>query len=77
MEGFLQYLLDRFKERSTWAGLLALLGSLGIALNPEQTEAIIALGLAVIGVISVFIKERNVDEKRIIEVLKDKEENQK
>jgi hypothetical protein len=48
------YLLERGKEASTWRGIVALLTAVGISLSPEQGEAIIALGLAVIGAIGVF-----------------------
>jgi hypothetical protein len=48
------YLLERGKEASTWRGIVALLTAVGITLSPEQVEAIIALGLAVIGAIGVF-----------------------
>ena len=53
-----QYLLERGKEASTWRGLIALLTAIGVALTPEQGEAIIALGLAVIGAIGVFTADK-------------------
>jgi hypothetical protein len=52
------YLLERGKEASTWRGLVALLTAVGVTLSPEQGEAVIALGLAVIGAIGVFFADK-------------------
>jgi len=52
------YLLERGKEASTWRGLVALLTAVGVTLSPEQGEAVIALGLAVIGAIGVFFSDK-------------------
>lgn len=53
-----EFILARGKEASTWRGLAALVTALGIALSPEQIEAIVALGLAVIGAIGVFFADK-------------------
>ncbi len=54
-----KYLISRLKEGSTWRGLIMLLTAAGIwKLNPDQTEAIIAAGIALSGVIGVFWPER-------------------
>ena len=50
----LDFILARGKEASTWRGLVALVTAAGVAVSPELTEAIVALGLAVIGVLGVF-----------------------
>lgn len=52
------FILARGKESSTWRGIVALLTAAGIALSPEQGEAIVALGLAVIGAIGVFTADK-------------------
>lgn len=52
------YLLERGKEASTWRGLVAIVTAAGITLSPEQGEAIVALGLAVIGIIGVFFADK-------------------
>jgi hypothetical protein len=52
------FILARGKESSTWRGAVALLTALGVTLSPEQAEAIIALGLAVIGAIGVFTADK-------------------
>lgn len=52
------FLLARGKEASTWRGLVALLTAVGLTLSPEQGEAIVALGLSVIGALGVFTKDK-------------------
>lgn len=56
----LKFITDRLKERSTWAGLTALLAAVGLALTPEQAEAIVAAGLALGGAIFAFTKDKDV-----------------
>jgi hypothetical protein len=45
----LRYLLDRIREKSTWAGLGTLLAGVGIAINPALWQEISAVGVAVAG----------------------------
>lgn len=48
----------RLAEPSTWAGIVALVtGVLGVTLENDQREAIIAVGVALVGALSVFIRE--------------------
>ena len=54
----LQFILERGKEASTWRGLVAIVTAAGISLSPELAEAIVALGLAVIGIFGVFTKDK-------------------
>lgn len=49
------YLLDRAREASTWRGVVLLLTSFGVALSPEQGEAIIAAGIAIAGAIGALL----------------------
>ncbi len=44
-------------QQSTWKGLLGLGTAVGITLNPEQSAAITAAGIALISVINVFRNE--------------------
>jgi len=53
----LDFILNRGREASTWRGILALITAAGVAISPEQTEAIVALGLAAIGALGVFTKD--------------------
>ena len=43
-----------FKEPSTWQGLITLLTLAGLALGPEQREAIVSAGVALYAVLDVF-----------------------
>jgi hypothetical protein len=52
----MQYLFDRLKERSTWLGLIALATSFGVAVSPEQAEAIAVAGTSFAGLIAVFTR---------------------
>ena len=56
----MNWLLDRLKEESSWRGIVLLVTALGVKLDPERGEAIIALGLAVVGLINVLRKEPTV-----------------
>lgn len=51
------YVLNRLREPSTWRGFLALLTAVGVTLNPEQQTAVIALGMALIGAVGVFLPD--------------------
>jgi hypothetical protein len=53
MKAVIAYLVGRLAEASTWRGLVALATAAGVAISPELAEAIIAAGLAGIGVIGV------------------------
>jgi len=52
------YLIERGVEPSSWRGLVWLLSAFGIVLSPEQTEAILAAGAALAGLIGVFTRDR-------------------
>lgn len=54
----LELLKKKLGEKSTWIGLVTLLGAVGVAITPELSEAIVAAGLAIVGLIAVVIKER-------------------
>jgi len=47
------YLLERAKEPSSWRGLLLLLTAIGIPVAPQLADAIIAVGLALAGLVGV------------------------
>lgn len=57
-DNMLDFILARGKEASTWRGIVALVTAAGVGISPEQGEAIIALGLAVIGAIGVFTADK-------------------
>ena len=53
----LEFVIGRLKERSTWLGLIGIVTAAGVSLSPEQTEAIVAVGVAIAGVVAVFTKD--------------------
>jgi hypothetical protein len=53
----MERLVEMLKETSTWRGMISIVTAFGVVLSPEQSEAIIAAGLALMGVINVFRKE--------------------
>lgn len=54
----MDYLLNRAKEPTTWAGIIALVTSFGVAIAPDLAEALVATGVAIAGVVAVVLKER-------------------
>lgn len=53
----MNYVLARLKEASTWRGIIAIVTACGVALSPEQIEAIIATGLALMGIVGAFFPD--------------------
>lgn len=53
----MDYIMEKLREKSTWRGLVALATAFGVTVSPEQTEAVISGGLALIGLINVFRSE--------------------
>ena len=52
MQTIADYIVARMQERSTWIGLTTAASALGVALSPEQAQAIITLGVGIAGVIA-------------------------
>lgn len=46
--------MNRLTQESTWRGIIAVLGACGIIIQPELSEAIITVVLAVIGSINIL-----------------------
>jgi hypothetical protein len=42
--------MNRIKQESTWRGLILMLTAFGVQIAPELQEAIITVGLALVGV---------------------------
>lgn len=51
-------ILKRLKEESTWRGLITLSALAGVNISPDQTEAIISAGLAVVSAVWIFKAEK-------------------
>lgn len=45
-----------FSEASTWRGVVLILTALGVRLDPDEWNSIIAIGMAVSGAIAVFTR---------------------
>lgn len=57
------YLIARAKEKSTWLGLVSVLGGLGIHTSPELANEIISALLGFFGVLGVLKKEKKFGEE--------------
>jgi len=54
----MNYVLEKLSENSTWRGLIGLATAGGVVLSPDLQGAIIAMGMALIGLINVVRKEK-------------------
>lgn len=52
----LHIILTRLTENSTWRGAILVATALGLKLEPEHQEAIIAAGLSLVGLINILRK---------------------
>ena len=48
--------LDRLSENSTWRGMILVATALGLKLDPELQNQILAAGLGLVGLINVLRK---------------------
>ena len=55
------YVLARLKEPSTYRGIVFCLTAFGVALSPEQTKAIIMIGLFIAGLLGAITPDRDTD----------------
>lgn len=53
-----EYILARAKEPSSWRGLFMILTAIGIPVAPELANAIITVGLAVVGAIGIVTADK-------------------
>lgn len=53
----MNWLVKRLEERSTWVGMIWLSTAFGIKLKPELWEYVIAIGMALAGVIDVVVPD--------------------
>ncbi len=54
----MKYILSRLKERSTWLGLIALVTACGAQIETALAEQIIAVGMAVAGLVGIVTKDK-------------------
>ncbi len=55
---FIEFILLRLRERSTWLGLISLATAVGLTFSDTQQEAIIAAGSALAGLVATFTPDR-------------------
>ena len=60
-------LLHKLAEPSTIRGLLALLAACGVTVQPDYHEHIIAVFLALIGIINIWRKEKPIPKAQVVE----------
>lgn len=61
MPKFIVAILEYATHASTWKGIIAVVTAAGVTLSPEQSNAIIALGLSLVGLIQVFVDDHDKD----------------
>lgn len=69
-ENIKNWVLARLMERSTWLGVITVLASFGMTIDPDQAAMVVAIGGALAGAIMVFTKDHNVA-GALIEAFKD------
>lgn len=52
------YILERLKEPSTWRGIVLLLTAAGVPMAPGVADLVIAVGLAVAGMIGTVMPDK-------------------
>lgn len=62
LELMLLWLKERLTEKSTYQGLIGLLGAIGVTVNPDMIESIIGLAVSLISVIEITRKEKSNDQ---------------
>jgi hypothetical protein len=63
----MKMMIEKLTEPSTIRGIIALLGAFGITVQPEYHEHIIAVVLALIGIINVWRKESKIPKAEVVE----------
>lgn len=58
MQKIIQFFISRAKERSSWLGLISIATALGLLLTPEQTDAVVAAGMSLAGLIGTLMADK-------------------
>ena len=53
----MNWLLRRLREPSTWRGIVWLATVAGLSLRPDQADAIVTVGMALAGLLGVFLRD--------------------
>lgn len=54
----MNWILERLKEPTTYAGIFAGLTAVGVQIVPELADAIMSAGIGVVGLVLVILKEK-------------------
>jgi hypothetical protein len=54
----MKYILERLQEPSTWRGLIMIVTSLGVAINPAMVGPLVAAGTGVAGLVGVLTADK-------------------
>jgi len=57
----MNWFLNQFRQASTWRGVVWLLTVFGLSLRPDQSEAIVMAGMALAGLLGVFLSDERPD----------------
>lgn len=61
---YVDWLIARGKERTTWLGVIAIASSFGITIAPEMTEHVVSVGLALTGLVAIWIKDKKAEDAK-------------
>ena len=54
----LRYIVARARERSTWRGIIGLVTSLGVVIEPTKAVAIVTLAVGVASIVEMMLPEQ-------------------
>jgi hypothetical protein len=60
-------IVNRLSEQSTWRGIILVLTSLGVAIQKDYHDHIIAIGIALVGIINIIRRERKIPRAEVVE----------
>lgn len=55
----MQYILNRFREPSTWSGIASIAVALGLGIPPGTVEAVTQVGVGLAGLAAIFLREKS------------------
>ncbi|AVO42721.1 hypothetical protein [Simplicispira suum] len=54
----MNYILKRMREPSTWSGIAAMVGAMGLGVPAGTLEAIGQIGIGLAGLAAIFMREK-------------------
>lgn len=54
----MQFIFNRLREPSTWAGIASLVAAFGFGVPPGTVEAVAQVGAGIAGLGAIFLRER-------------------